>query len=105
MKRIFLILSSLFFITSNVIAQQIQNPVFFNDNNIWADSILENLTIDEKIGQLFMVQIFSDEKKMNKEKIKKLIEDQKIGGIIYSKGGPVSPRFFPSFDHQKACRR
>ena len=54
MKRIFLILSSLFFITSNVIAQQIQNPVFFNENNIWADSILENLTIMNKTSKLLV---------------------------------------------------
>ena len=67
MKRIFLILSSLFFITSNVIAQQIQNPVFFNENNIWADSILENLTIDEKIGQLFMVIAYSNKPKNHKK--------------------------------------
>ena len=55
----------------------------------WVDSIYNSMTLKEKIGQLFMVQIFSDEKKMSKEKIKKLIEDQKIGGIIFSKGGPV----------------
>ena len=88
MKRIFLILSSLFFITSNVIAQQIQNPVFFNENNIWADSILENLTIDEKIGQLFMVIAYSNKSKNHKKEISRLIKKHKIGGLMFLQGGP-----------------
>ena len=47
------------------------------------------MTLKEKIGQLFMVQVFSEETKLNKSDVISLIKKQKIGGLIYSNGGPV----------------
>ena len=47
------------------------------------------MSLEEKLGQLFMVQVFSSQDKATKTKIVKLIKDQHIGGLIYSKGGPV----------------
>jgi beta-N-acetylhexosaminidase len=58
----------------------------------WADSVLKKLTPDERIGQLFMVAAYSDSSKhttKNIEQVTKLIEEQKIGGLIFFKGGPV----------------
>lgn len=51
----------------------------------WVDSLYSEMTLDEKIGQLFMVDVFS---KDPREDILKLIEQYHIGGIIFSKGGP-----------------
>src|SRR5690606_17797961 len=48
------------------------------------------MTLEERIGQLFMVQVFSEEKKLDRTKIANLVLNQKIGGIIYSNGDPVS---------------
>ena len=81
-----------FFFVVNTTIFFAQSPLITIDSvsqKKWVDSVYNSMTLKEKIGQLFMVQIFSDEKKMNKEKIRRLIEDQKIGGIIFSKGGPV----------------
>ncbi len=47
------------------------------------------MSLEEKIGQLFMVMVASDQGKANEAKIKSLIEKHKIGGVIFSKGGPV----------------
>ncbi|GAA0744999.1 glycoside hydrolase family 3 N-terminal domain-containing protein [Gaetbulibacter jejuensis] len=55
----------------------------------WVDSIYNAMSLEEKLGQLFMVQVFSSQDKATKTKIVKLIKDQHIGGLIYSKGGPV----------------
>jgi len=55
----------------------------------WVDSIYSSMTIEEKIGQLYMVQVFSSQDEKTKNNIIKLIKDQHIGGLIYSKGGPV----------------
>lgn len=55
----------------------------------WVDSLYNTMTLEERIGQLFMVQVFSNQDLKTKQKIVKLIKDYHIGGLIYSKGGPV----------------
>ncbi|MDX1271736.1 glycoside hydrolase family 3 N-terminal domain-containing protein [Bizionia paragorgiae] len=83
----------IFFIFSiTLTAQQSVNPLLAKDvtgQQKWVDSVYSSLTLKEKIGQLYMVQVFSNQSQANKNKIIRLIKDQKIGGIIYSKGGPV----------------
>lgn len=51
----------------------------------WVDSIFNQMDLDEKIGQLFMVDVFSESPRAD---ILKLIKKYHIGGIIFSKGGP-----------------
>lgn len=62
--------------------------------NDWATQTLQGLTLDQKIGQLFMVAAHTDESInklhtlrspyiMHKKHIEKLIKEYHIGGIIY----------------------
>jgi len=60
----------------------------YNAQKAWVDSLYNKMTLKEKVGQLFMVDVFSSKSKKETDKIKKLIADYNIGGIIYSKGGP-----------------
>ncbi|MBQ4821384.1 serine hydrolase [Aquimarina sp. MMG016] len=46
------------------------------------------MTLKEKVGQLFMVDIFSSKTRKETDKIKQLIEEYHIGGVIFSRGGP-----------------
>lgn len=57
----------------------------------WADSVMKTLTPDERIAQLFMVAAYSDTTHYttNIDDVTKLIQEQKIGGLIFFKGGPV----------------
>src|SRR5271156_140680 len=55
----------------------------------WVDSIYNKLTETERIGQLFMVAAYSGGKNLNEEVITKLIDSQKIGGLIFMQGGPI----------------
>ncbi|MGF1555193.1 MAG: glycoside hydrolase family 3 N-terminal domain-containing protein [Paucihalobacter sp.] len=55
----------------------------------WVDSTYKSMTLEEKIGQLFMVQVFSDKNESHKSEILKQIKEQHIGGVIFSKGGPM----------------
>lgn len=55
----------------------------------WVDSIYNSMSLPEKIGQLFMVDVFSSDPKPKIDKVKWLIKEHHIGGIIFSKGGPV----------------
>ncbi|WP_053977789.1 glycoside hydrolase family 3 N-terminal domain-containing protein [Mangrovimonas xylaniphaga] len=63
-----------------------ENPVA---QQKWVDSIYNGMSLEEKLGQLFMVQVFSSQDAKTREKIENLIAEHHIGGIIYSKGGPV----------------
>ena len=47
------------------------------------------MSLQEKVGQLFMVDVFSSDSKAKTNKVKQLIKNQYIGGVIFSKGGPV----------------
>src|SRR5690606_35723997 len=55
----------------------------------WVDSTYKTMTLEEKVGQLIMVDLFSSDPKEKIDKIKALITDYHIGGIIFSKGGPI----------------
>ncbi|MDN3723513.1 glycoside hydrolase family 3 N-terminal domain-containing protein [Aequorivita sp. SDUM287046] len=72
---------------------QENNPLIlkndFQNQRNWVDSIYSNMTLEEKIGQLFMADIFSSDPKAKTDKIKDLITNYHLGGVIFSKGGPV----------------
>ncbi|MDI9257111.1 glycoside hydrolase family 3 N-terminal domain-containing protein [Flavobacterium sedimenticola] len=56
--------------------------------NRWVDSIYNQMTFDEKVGQLFMVAAYSNKDTLHTNAIKKLVRDYKIGGLIFFQGGP-----------------
>lgn len=60
----------------------------FANQQKWVDSIYNKMTLEEKIGQLFMIQVFSSQHNKTHENVKQLIQKYHIGGIIFSKGGP-----------------
>jgi len=59
----------------------------------WVDSVYQSLSQEEKIGQLFMVDLFSNKGKAHTDQVRDLVEKYKIGGIIFSKGGPVQQAY------------
>lgn len=62
---------------------------FYGADLQWVDSVFNSLTLDEKIGQLFMVAAYSDPKQNNAEAVKKMITEHNIGGVIFFKGSPA----------------
>ena len=56
---------------------------------IWVDSIYNQFSFEEKVGQLFMVAAYSNKDEAHNKSIDKLVEDYKIGGLIFFQGGPV----------------
>ncbi len=91
MKKL-LAISLLVIIPFTVFSQQINPLLVENDlenQKKWVDSIYGKMSLQEKIGQLFMVDVFSSDPKARIDKIDSLITNQYIGGVIFSKGGPV----------------
>ncbi|MEZ4876896.1 MAG: glycoside hydrolase family 3 N-terminal domain-containing protein [Flavobacterium sp.] len=55
---------------------------------VWVDSIYNQMTFEEKVGQLFMVAAYSNKDAAHSAEIDKLVSDYKIGGLIFFQGGP-----------------
>ena len=46
------------------------------------------MTIDQKIGQLFMIQAYSNKDKKHKAVIENLVKKYEVGGLIFMQGTP-----------------
>ncbi|WP_017731236.1 glycoside hydrolase family 3 N-terminal domain-containing protein [Nafulsella turpanensis] len=55
----------------------------------WVDSVMNSLDDEEKLGQLFMVAAYSNRDDDHFKELRKLVERQGIGGLIFFQGGPV----------------
>ena len=57
--------------------------------NQWVDSVYNQLSFEEKVGQLFMVAAYSNKNEAHNKSIDELVEKYKIGGLIFFQDGPV----------------
>ena len=91
MKKLFI--TTLILFSFNFLSAQEFYPLLSEKDQTnqkkWVDSIYNSMSIQEKVGQLFMVDVFSKDSKDKTDLINSLIKDYYIGGIIFSKGGPV----------------
>ncbi|WP_282018731.1 glycoside hydrolase family 3 N-terminal domain-containing protein [Salegentibacter mishustinae] len=85
-----LLLTCFLFVFPNLAAQN--NPLLTNDvgeQNRWVDSVYNSMSLKEKVGQLFMISVSSESGKTYIEQAKRQIAEEYIGGVIFSKGGPL----------------
>ncbi|MBI1184567.1 hypothetical protein GC194_09860, partial [bacterium] len=73
---------------SIVIPQKYNDTYAINSFDEQAKSLMESMSLEEKIGQIFMVPVYSDRSAYHKKEILELIEKQHIGGVIFMKGHP-----------------
>jgi len=59
------------------------------DQAKWVDSIYQAMTLDEKIGQLFMIRASAKRDEKEAKKVIKSIEKYKVGGICFFQGDPI----------------
>lgn len=88
-KIIFLVV---FVLVSSFLQAQDTNPLSTKDTNTqkkWVDSIYKKLTLDDKIGQLFMVAAYSNKNDEHTASVKKLIKKYHIGSLIFMQGNPL----------------
>lgn len=52
----------------------------------WVDSILNKLSLKERIGQLFIYTIAPQQNKPNLDLLRKVVNDYKVGGLLFSGG-------------------
>ena len=69
-----------------------ERKTFLKDSDAetrWVDSIYSKMSVREKFGQLFMVSAYSNKDSVHKNSVKKLIEEYKVGGLIFFQGSPI----------------
>ena len=74
-----------------VVAQNQKDPILSDDPKAqrnWVNKQMKSMSLDEKIGQLFMVAAFTKDDLDNTKEISEFIDKYHIGGIIFSKGNP-----------------
>ncbi|MGB4931293.1 MAG: glycoside hydrolase family 3 N-terminal domain-containing protein, partial [Chitinophagales bacterium] len=62
---------------------------YFDQNYPWVDSLMQVMTIDQKIGQLFMVAAYSNKDAAHVKEVETLIKKYQLGGLIFMQGGPA----------------
>jgi len=83
-----------FFMTSLILPFSLfsQSKLYFDQNNkaalSWADSILQHLSLEEKIAQCLMIDAYSGSQS-NQNHVEWVIEKYGIGGILFFKGNPT----------------
>ncbi|MDA9340022.1 serine hydrolase [Polaribacter sp.] len=87
-KSILLLLLTL--IGSNIVAQRLDplRTIDLEAQNIWVDSIINTMSIDEKIGQLYMVQAYSNLDQKHEDFITEMITKYHVGNLIFMQGTP-----------------
>lgn len=55
----------------------------------WVDSIYDGMTVEERIGQLFMVAAYSNKDKNHEKFILNLIEKHHVGSLIFFQDQPI----------------
>lgn len=68
------------------IAPTMLSKVDKKEMDTWVNSTFAMLTPEERVRQLIVVDIFPEYSEVNRARVKKLVADQKIGGLIYSEG-------------------
>jgi CubicO group peptidase (beta-lactamase class C family)/beta-glucosidase-like glycosyl hydrolase len=69
------------------------NPGMFIDNikaSEWADSLLITMSLEEKIGQLFMMDAYSDRGPAYNDELNGIITKYNIGGLVFFRSLPES---------------
>lgn len=90
MKIILLFLLIFVTLTTNLAVSQStpSEPVFDAVPGLWADSVFKSLSLEERIGQLFMVAAYSNKTAAHEQELANLIKKSHIGGLIFFQGGP-----------------
>ncbi len=64
------------------------NPEYEKEATTWADSVLQTLTLEEKIGQLLMVTSYPILGNSDEQLILSQIRKHKVGGVLFLKSSP-----------------
>ena len=65
------------------------DPPFLKADQAWVDSVMETLSLEERIAQMIMVYGYSNMGPDHQKAVLKQVKRQKVGGILFFQGEPV----------------
>lgn len=84
------LLLSILLLSSLISSAQVFRPVFDSPaSRQWADSVFSTLSYKQRIGQLFMIEAFSNKDANHVKQVAALIDSFDVGGLIFFQGGPM----------------
>lgn len=86
----FLALGLSIFINSLLSAQDGGKSVIYRGDTAWVSQKLESMSRADKIGQLFVVAAYSNKGSTHEKELLNLVQEEKIGGLIFFQGDPSS---------------
>lgn len=89
MKKILPIVIVAMLVLASCAKTSSKRPVEVDHRKQWVDSVYNQMSLQEKVGQLFMVSAYSNRVDSHTDSIQKLINDYQIGGLIFFQGGPM----------------
>ena len=92
-KYLLLLLLSSFIFNSTAQGTDPLRTTDFEVQEIWVDSIVNGMSVDEKLGQLFMMQAYSNSDTKHQESITEMIRKYHVGGLIFMQGTPEKQAF------------
>ena len=93
-KHLLLLLLSSFIFNSAAQGTDPLRTTDFEAQQIWVDSIANGMSLDEKIGQLFMVQAYANSDEKHQESVIEMISKYHVGGLIFMQGSPKKAGLF-----------
>ena len=92
-KYLLLLLLSSFIFNSTAQGTDPLRTTDFEVQEIWVDNIVNGMSVDEKLGQLFMMQAYSNSDTKHQESITEMIRKYHVGGLIFMQGTPEKQAF------------
>lgn len=78
-----------------------ESPEFLKTGGEWTDSIMNMLTLDERIAQMIMVQAYSNKGVEHEIEVARVISRYNIGGVIFFQGEPLRQALMTNlFQHE-----
>jgi beta-N-acetylhexosaminidase len=66
-----------------------EKPAFLSTKSPWVKSTFDSMTLEQRIGQLFMVAAYSRDGLKHELQLQQLVKEHHIGGLIFFQGGPL----------------
>lgn len=66
-----------------------KKPYFSETESGWVDSVFKTMSLEQKVGQLFIVAAYSNQGESEYKKVENLVENYHIGGLIFMQGTPA----------------
>lgn len=60
-----------------------------NFSTHWVDSVFHSLSLEQRIAQLLMIEVHTNQNRTYYNQIERLIKNYNIGGIVFFRGGPA----------------